>query len=122
MAQYDDVEILEQKAANDLLVAEMIVDNNDELLEQAGFHLQQFVEKKIKAELHRRRVDYPWTHDLGALLKVFPTTHVSEDDKTFLYILSRFAVESRYNDYFKPPWDGRQMLERAKKFAEMTNN
>ena len=55
----------------------------------------------------------PWTHDLRALLRLFPKKDVTEDDIMFLHILSRLAVESRYNDYFMPPLDGRQMYDRA---------
>jgi len=46
-------------------------------------------------------------------LRLFPKKDVTEDDIMFLHILSRLAVESRYNDYFMPPLDGRQMYDRA---------
>jgi len=72
----------------------------------------------MKAELSRRKVNYPWTHDLGAILKLFHGVNITEDDKMLLYILSRFAQESRYVDYSVPPLDGRQMMDRTKKFAE----
>jgi HEPN domain-containing protein len=119
MGKYDDADILEQRAAEDLRAAETLLEKDDGLLEHIGFHLQQFVEKKMKAELSRRRVNYPWTHDLGAILKLFPHGNITEDEKILLYILSRFAQESRYIDYFAPPPDVRQMLDRANKFAEI---
>jgi len=118
MVRSESVETLKRKSAEDLRAAEVLIGNDDELLTQIGFFLQQFLEKKMKVELCNHKIDYPWTHDLVALLKLFPQKGISEDDKLFAYVMSRFAVESRYSDYFTPPWDGRQMLEKAKKFAE----
>ena len=117
MAHYDDIEILERKAAEDLLSAEILLNNNDELLSQIGFHLQQFTEKKMKTILLRKHIDYPKTHDLLTILNLFPQERITEEDELFAYVLSRFAVESRYHDHFSPPMDGQQMLERTKKFV-----
>jgi len=119
MVPHDDIEALKQRSAEDLLVAEMIINNNDELLEQIGFHLQQFIEKKMKASLQEHLIDYPKTHDLVLLLEFFPQKNVDKDDENFAYILSRFAVESRYNKRSVPPMDGQQMMRRTKKFAEL---
>ena len=118
MVQSDSIDILRRKASEDLQVAEMIVDNNDELIAQIGFHLQQFIEKRMKVSLGEHGIDYPKTHDLVMLLKLFPRKQINDDDKTFAHILSRFAVESRYDEMTAPPMDGRQMLEKAKSFAE----
>jgi HEPN domain-containing protein len=117
MVPYDDVDILRQRAAEDLEGAEIILNNNDELLALIGFHLQQFVEKMMKIGLREHDIDYPKTHDLVLLLELFPQKKVSEEDETFAYILSRFAVESRYGRRSVPPMDGRQMLEKAKEFV-----
>jgi len=119
MVLSEDIEVLERRAAEDLTVAEILLDSDEELLAQIGFHLQQFIEKKMKASLRRQKIDYPKTHDLILLLKLFPCKRVSEDDEIFAHILSLFAVESRYGICSEPPMDGRQMLEEAKKFAEL---
>ena len=37
-------------------------------MDAAGFHLQQAVEKSLKAWLILKRIDYPRTHDLNPLL------------------------------------------------------
>ena len=118
MAQYDDIEILEQKAEEDLLGAEILLDCDHELPALVGFHLQQFLEKKMKASLQRHDVDYPRTHDLSMLLDMFPQGKVSEDDEIFVQVLSQFAVDSRYGEYTEPPWDSDQMLKKAKDFAK----
>ena len=122
MGQHDDVRVLDQRADEDLMVAELIIDNNDELLEQIGFHLQQFVEKKMKVSLKRHNVDYPLTHDIARLLKLFPREKVSEDDKMFAYTLSHYAVESRYGEEPESPWDGQYMLDKAKKFVQLVES
>ncbi|MCL2786108.1 MAG: HEPN domain-containing protein [Methanomassiliicoccaceae archaeon] len=119
MVQYDDIAALRQRATEDLRVAEIILDHDDELLTQMGFHLQQFLEKRMKVCLQEHNVDYPKTHDLVLLLELFPQEKISDNDRTFAYILSRYAVELRYGIRSAPPLDGRQMLERAKKFAEL---
>ena len=118
MARSDDVKILKQRSAEDLKVAEMIVDNDDEMIAHIGFNLQQFLEKKMKASLYENGIDYPKTHDLAALLKLFPQKRVGEKEKMFAYILSQYAVESRYSDDPLPPLDGQQLLSETKKFAE----
>ena len=73
----------------------------------------------MKASLQEHSIDYPKTHDLARLLYLFPQEKISKDDETFINILSQFAVESRYGEDVEPPWNGRQMMEKAKKFAEL---
>ena len=118
MARSDDVKILKQRSAEDLQVAEMIVSIDDELIAHIGFNLQQFLEKKMKASLYENGIDYPKTHDLAALLKLFPQKRIGEKEKMFAYILSQYAVESRYADDPLPMMDGQQLLSETKKFAE----
>ena len=119
MVQSEGIEILERRAAEDLWIAEMILDNNDELMAQISFHLQQFIKKRMEVGLRERLVKYPKTHDLSVLLDLFPQEKISETDKEFVQILSKYAAESRYELCTDPPWSGRQMLEKAKKFAEL---
>jgi len=58
MGQYDDAEVLEQVAAKDLMGAELLLTKSDELVHLIGFHLQQFIEKKMKASLCRHGAEY----------------------------------------------------------------
>jgi len=73
----------------------------------------------MKVCLKEHDTDYPKTHDLVVLLKLFPQKKITEDDKAFAYILSRFAVESGYSKRSVPPMDGQQMMEKTKIFAEL---
>jgi len=119
MVQYDDIEILELRAAEDLSGAEALLENERDYPTLILFHLQQFVEKSMKVSLRKHDVGYPRTHDLSVLLELFPQERISEDDDIFAHLLSQFAVGSRYGEYAEPPWSGRQMLEKAKAFVEM---
>ena len=119
MVQSDSINVLRQRAAEDLRAAEILIDSNDELIAPIGFHLQQFIEKKMKVILAEHGIKYPKTHDLSILLELFPHEKISEDDEMFAQIISRFAVESRYEKFSVPPMDGQQMLEKVKRFAEL---
>ena len=114
MVRREEIEILDQKASEDLRGAEVLLKYDDELLTLAGFHLQQFLEKKMKVSLQKHYVKYPKTHDLSALLDLFPQNKISEADDEFVQILSQYAVELRYGMCTDPPWSGQQMLEKVK--------
>ena len=118
MVQSESINILRQRAEEDLQAAEILLDRNDELMAQIGFFLQQFVEKRMKVSLAEHGIKYPKTHDLSILLELFPQEKIGEDDEMFAQIISRFAVESRYDKFSVPPMDGQQMLNKVKKFAE----
>lgn len=62
----------------------------------AGFHLQQAVEKSLKAWLALKRVGYPQTHDLSLLFRLLEDAE--EDIGPFwpLLGLNPFAVQFRY--------------------------
>jgi len=67
-------------------------------------HAQQAVEKSLKALLAVEGVEYPWTHDLGALMDAvgdaFPSLSEIEQD---IVKLTRFAVEVRYRANIAEP-------------------
>ncbi len=68
----------------------------DPQMDAAGFHLQQMVEKSLKAWTALRNIDYPKTHDLSLLLRLLDDA--GEDIEPFwpLLRLNPFAVQSRY--------------------------
>ncbi len=65
-------------------------------MDAAGFHLQQAVEKSLKAWLALKGLDYPKTHDLTLLFRLLEDA--GEDIEPFwrLFGLSPFAVQFRY--------------------------
>jgi len=65
-------------------------------MDTAGFHLQQAVEKSLKAWLAFKSVDYPRTHDLSLLLGLLEDRGESIDSFWSLLELNSFAVQFRY--------------------------
>jgi HEPN domain-containing protein len=65
-------------------------------MDAAGFHLQQMVEKSLKAWMALKNIDYPNTHDLSLLLRLLEDG--GEDIEPFwpLLKLNPFAVQFRY--------------------------
>lgn len=64
--------------------------------EAAGFHLQQSVEKCLKAWLALRGIDYPRTHDLSVLLGLLEDQDEDVGSYWALLELNPFAVQFRY--------------------------
>ncbi|MDI6451574.1 HEPN domain-containing protein [Anaerobaca lacustris] len=62
----------------------------------AGFHLQQSVEKSLKAWLALRGIDYPRTHDLNVLLGLLEDQDEEVGPYWPLLELNPFAVQFRY--------------------------
>src|SRR5437879_534671 len=90
------------KAAHDLRAAEIGIEN-EAPLDTVAFHLQQCVEKLIKAFLNWKQVQYPKTHALGALLDL--SSPHQPDLETFrqrLLAMGSYAVEMRYDDEVYP--------------------
>ncbi len=93
---------LMNKAANDLRAAE-IGTKNDAPLDTVAFHLQQSVEKVIKAFLNWKQVQYPKTHALSALLdRAVPLQPDLEAFRQRLLAMGSYAVEMRYDDELYP--------------------
>jgi HEPN domain-containing protein len=62
----------------------------------AGFHLQQCVEKCLKAWLALRGTDYPKTHDVSLLLGLLEDRDEAVEPFWCLLELNPFAVQFRY--------------------------
>lgn len=91
--------ILLRQAAKDLRAAEVLGREVDRDVEIVGFHLQQAVEKALKAVLETRRIAYPLTHDLVKLRQLLGEASgecpVGLDEAR---TLNPFAVRFRYED------------------------
>lgn len=93
-----------RKQANDLLLlaqkdykAAVILAHADEPeMEAAGFHLQQSVEKALKAWLAQMDISFPRTHDLSLLLGLLEDAGLAIDAYWELLELNAFAVQFRY--------------------------
>jgi HEPN domain-containing protein len=65
-------------------------------MDAAGFHLQQMVEKSLKAWLALQRIEYPKTHDLSLLLRLLEDAGENIEPFWPLMGLNPFAVQFRY--------------------------
>jgi len=85
------------------------------LIRTVCFHCQQAIEKNLKAFLIANKVNFRKTHDLDELKEL-----CIEIDKEFekfeVSILSIYAVETRYPDYFEIP-----TLEEAKQAFQLAS-
>jgi len=69
---------------------------SDPQMDAAGFHLQQAVEKSLKAWLASKGPDYPKTDDLSLLFRLLEDAGESIEPFWRLMGLNPFAVQFRY--------------------------
>jgi HEPN domain-containing protein len=62
--------LLLQKAREDLSAAQVLIATEDQTDHVIGFHLQQAIEKALKATLAKQAIEIPRTHDLGYLIEL----------------------------------------------------
>lgn len=89
-------QILAKKALADIEVARKIIE--DELdSEVALFHLQQAVEKLLKALLSFKNIEFPKVHDLEILINICRKNNINFSlNMEEFYELSDYAVSFRY--------------------------
>lgn len=108
----DDVAgLLLARAEDDIALVRASVDAAELTDSIVGFHAQQAAEKLLKAALARRRVAYPFTHDLERLLELAEEAvgeRPPEEDS--LAALTPWAVEFRYGEVPEDDLDRPQTL------------
>jgi HEPN domain-containing protein len=85
------------KAEEDFLLAEHLVEEDSWFKSAIGFHLQQSAEKYLKALLVYYQIEFPKKHDIGELLDIIaqkdaPLAKTLENSID----LNPYAVEHRY--------------------------
>jgi HEPN domain-containing protein len=70
--------------------------------EHLCFHIQQAVEKSLKAVLLSSGVDFPFTHNLQALIDLFPSTMKLPPVVRQSVVLNPYAVVTRYPGESEP--------------------
>lgn len=112
-----------KKAESDLILGKAGMVNNDPPTDGICFHMQQCVEKYLKAFLIFNGKEIEKTHDITKLID-----SCSKVDKDFLLLyeieadkLTDYAVESRYDILFFPSVDETKLLivtaEKVKTFV-----
>src|SRR5436309_7942642 len=75
------------------------------------FHLQQCVEKYLKARLEEGAIAFPKTHDLERLLELIVTIEpMWESFRPAMAAITDYAVEARYPGRAVSPADARTLL------------
>jgi HEPN domain-containing protein len=96
MSPHDMPDQLLSLAERDYQAALILAHAEKAQKDAAGFHLQQSVEKSLKAWLALKGVDYPKTHDLNLLLSLLEDQDENIESFWSLLELNPFAVQFRY--------------------------
>jgi HEPN domain-containing protein len=92
-------ESLLRKANEDLYAATCLSKAPEASLWTVGFHVQQAVEKALKAVLMDRGIRYPFTHDIKALIELLEKASLPlPPDARDLPYLTPFGTLFRYED------------------------
>ena len=87
-------------AESDLNLARLGKDRDDVLPEQVCFHSQQAAEKALKAVLLHRKIEFPFIHDIEALLEIMTQSGLLVPPNVAdAGALTPYAVEARYPGY-----------------------
>lgn len=94
--------------------------NDEEIRQQLLlFHLQQAIEKFLKALLSRNNIKFPKVHDIEKLIEICIENNIQLPDYTDDFIdLTPFAVEFRYGLIMEETVDIEYYFEKAEKFKE----
>ena len=95
MADPEEVQEWLDKADEDRLVVEVLLQTGEELTLPCMFHLQQMLEKLLKALILLQEVRFERTHDLTRLAALSKTEDV-QGLAEISEILNLFAVNGRY--------------------------
>ncbi|MDE0482686.1 MAG: HEPN domain-containing protein [Candidatus Poribacteria bacterium] len=86
-----------EKAENDYAAVQQLLQASNPLHDIICFHVQQCIEKYLKAWLQEANISFSKTHDLQELLDlVVPTESTWQTWKPDFKIISTYAVDSRY--------------------------
>lgn len=112
-----------QKAKQDLTLVEKNIDDNEIAPEIIFFHLQQAVEKILKAILDFNGVVFKKTHDLFELAELAAEQNISLPDFIDkLCELTPYAVEARYSLLHDDIQNAREFLDETKQFFVFAQN
>ncbi len=87
-----------EKAAQDEVLLDKVLEDHEVADEIIGFHCQQAVEKTLKALLAYHQIEFRKTHDLAELMDMLTDNgYPMPVELSDLDILNPFAVEYRYS-------------------------
>jgi HEPN domain-containing protein len=91
--------LLQRKAVGDEAILDRLLDDHDIPDDAPGFHVQQAVEKRMKAVLALNEVEFQHTHSIGYLTTLLEHHGIdSPEPREPLEDLTPWAVDARYDD------------------------
>ncbi|MCX7858165.1 MAG: HEPN domain-containing protein [Deltaproteobacteria bacterium] len=121
MSKIEDAKEMLALAEHDFRALKGMTDSEIFVDEVFGFHAQQAVEKSLKAWISALGSDYPFIHDLGALISILERLGCDVSNLWDFVELNVFAVQFRYNVFLSPeePLDRSEIIERVQKVFDM---
>ncbi len=120
--QQELARLLLKKTEQDLTLVKNVSNSETVADEIIGFHVQQTIEKAMKAVLTRLGIQYAYTHNLSLLYQqikeagIDPPVPVEDVEE-----LTAFAVQFRYILYEDEDFDRKAGKILAKKFVKWAN-
>ncbi len=99
----DDPQTWLAKAALDSRAVSPLLNAAPPLTDAACFHIQQAIEKSLKAVVVAKRLPMPLTHSIGELLDLLGPDATLDRLYETLAATTRYAVELRYPGTDSPP-------------------
>ncbi len=111
--------VLWATACHDLRTAIYLAKNPEMTANNVGFHLQQAVEKSVKAYLSKSRISYPFTHELIQLFGLLEKRVEVPPQFDTLKMLTPFAGGFRYELPIPPDdFDATAAIDLTSEFME----
>ncbi len=114
--------VLKKRAEGDLLVAKVMCDTDEELTGIICYHIQQYVEKMLKAKLTDLGIVNKRTHDIGLLMESFPDERLSKGFISEADRLTGYCVNTRYDDYDPPIEEMYEAFKIANKIVSISES
>lgn len=120
MSDRDHAAMLLDMARRDLIAADAMQDATVFADEIVGFHVQQAIEKSLKAWLAICGAEYPKTHDISLLLHHLAEHDVDTEPFDDAIQYTMFAVQYRYESFHTTddPLDRQVACRSAKQLIE----
>lgn len=110
-------------AEAELVLVKKVINDKDVRTELILFHIQQIVEKALKANLSHKGVVFPKTHDIEDLIELCLANGIQLPDYVErLPELTPYAVEFRYGFLNEEAEDANELLKLAERFVDFTGS
>lgn len=110
-------------ANSDLKLVEKNLDDEEIRQQLLLFHLQQAIEKFLKALLSKNNIKFPKVHDIEKLIEICNENNIQLPDYVEDFVdLTPFAVEFRYGLILEESTDIKYYFEKAEMFKKFVKN